>query len=141
MTVTHEQERASNRAQPQAAPVTQPEPKSSGISKPGSDGRTGMFVRLSSDDRERAKYWSGRHGFASVTDYVTEAVLEKIQRENLDYDLPTLEIARLNQLVDELKALSTNQANLERVITQGFDSIISLTRGDTYLLDPEDGEL
>jgi hypothetical protein len=101
-----------------------------------------MFVRLSSnDDKERAKYWATKHGFASVNDYVAEAVVEKIQRENLDYDLPTLEIARLNQLVDELKALSTNQANLERVITQGFDSIVSLTRGDSYLLDPEDGEL
>ena len=100
-----------------------------------------MFVRLSSNDKERAKYWSDKHGLASVNDYVTEAVIEKIQRENLDYDLPTLEIARLNQLVDELKALSTNQANLERVITQGFDSLLGLGRGDTYLLDHEDGEL
>ena len=100
-----------------------------------------MFVRLSSNDKERAKYWADKHGFGSVNDYVTEAVVEKIQRENQDYDLPTLEIARLNQLVDELKALSTNQANLERVITQGFDSLLGLTRGDAYLLDPEDGEL
>ena len=102
---------------------------------------TGVFVRLSPDDKERAAYWADKRGFSSVSEYVAEAVVEKIRRENLDYDLPTLEIARLNQVVDELKALSTNSANLERVVTQGFDSLIGLTRGDNYLLDGEDGEL
>ena len=63
------------------------------------------------------------------------------RRENLDYDLPTLEIARLNELVDQVAALAKNSANLERVVTTGFDSLIGLTRGDNYLLDDEDGEL
>ena len=108
---------------------------------PASSRRPGMFVRISPDDKQRVQYWADKRGYPSASMYAAEAVVEKIQRENLDYDLPTLEIARLNQLVDEVKALSTNQANLERVITQGFDSIIGLTRGDNYLLDDEDGEL
>lgn len=104
--------------------------------------RVGVFVRISETDRHRAEYWAEKHGFNSFTEYVSEAVDEKIRRENGDYDLPTLEIARVNQLTDEIKALSTNVANLERVVVQGFDSIIGLTRGDdNYLLDDEDGEL
>ncbi|KOT47137.1 membrane protein [Streptomyces rimosus subsp. rimosus] len=100
-----------------------------------------MFVRLSSDDKQRAEYWADKRGFSSVNEYVAEAVAEKIRRENLDYDLPTLEIARLNELVDHVAALAKNSANLERVVTAGFDSLIGLTRGDNYLLDEEDGEL
>lgn len=115
------------------------EPKAG--SSVGTGGRSGIFVRLSDDDKQRARYWADKRGFSSVGEYISEAVAEKIRRENLDYDLPTLEIARLNQLVDEMKANSTNLANLERVITQGFDSLIGLTRGDNYLLDEEDGEL
>ncbi|WP_284982336.1 hypothetical protein [Arthrobacter sp. efr-133-TYG-118] len=105
------------------------------------DKRERAVLRLGRDMKQRAEYWAQKRGYSSVNEYMADAVDEKIRRENLDYDLPTLEIARLNQLVDEVKALSTNQANLERVITAGFDSLISLTRGDSnYLLD-EDGEL
>lgn len=105
------------------------------------DKRTGMFVRLSGDDKMHAQYWADRRGFPSVNEYVAEAVIEKIRRENQDYELPTLEIARLNQLVDEQKALSSNVANLERVLTSGLDSLLNMTRGSNYLLDEEDGEL
>lgn len=100
--------------------------------------RERTVVRLHQDTKQRAVYWAERRGFSSLNEYITEAVEEQIRRENRDYDLPTLEIARLNQLVDEIKALSTNQANLERVITMGFESLIGLTRGDSnYLLDDE----
>ncbi|MGH3977087.1 MAG: hypothetical protein ACRDS9_27795 [Pseudonocardiaceae bacterium] len=98
------------------------------------------MLRLDPDLRQRLEYWSSRHGI-SMNEYATEAVEAAIRRENGDYDLPTLEIARLNQLVDEMRALSTNSANLERVVVRGFESLIGLTRGDNYLLDPEDGEL
>ena len=105
------------------------------------DRRERAVLRLHPDVKQRAEYWAERRGYRSVNEYMAEAVDEKIRRENLDYDLPTLEIARINQLVDEMKALSTNAANLERVVTQGFDSLIGLTRGDNYLLDAEEGEL
>lgn len=105
------------------------------------DRRERAVLRLHPDLKQRVEYWAQKRGYSSANEYMADAVDEKIRRENLDYDLPTLEIARLNQVVDELKALSTNQANLERVITAGFDSLLSLTRGDNYLLDAEDGEL
>ncbi|CAL9593809.1 hypothetical protein SUDANB120_05301 [Streptomyces sp. enrichment culture] len=122
-------------------PVRGARKKPSGGTQASSGGRQGMFVRLSSDEKQRAEYWADKRGFSSVSEYVAEAVVEKIRRENLDYDLPTLEIARLNELVDQVAALAKNSANLERVVTTGFDSLIGLTRGDNYLLDEEDGEL
>lgn len=104
------------------------------------DARVRVPVRVNKDTKARAEYWSDRHD-VSVNEYVAEALEEKIRRENHDYDLPNLEIARLNQLVDELKANSTNLANLEQVVTRGFDSLLGLVRGSNYLLDDEDGEL
>ena len=62
--------------------------------------------------------------------------------ENEDYDLPTLETRRLNQIVDALTTLSHNVQSLESVTTSGFDSLLGLTRGDNYLLETdEDGEI
>ncbi|WP_200811444.1 hypothetical protein [Plantibacter flavus] len=92
------------------------------------------------DTFQRVTYWASKREL-SENEYLVEAIEEKIARENGDYDLPTLEIARLNQLVDELGALSRNTANLERVVTGGFDSLLGLTRGDSYLLDAEAGDL
>lgn len=102
--------------------------------------RVGSMVRFHPDTKQRGEYWAAKNGI-SFNEYVSEAVEEKIRRENLDYELPTLEIARLNQLIDEMKALSTNQGNLERILIKGLDSLLGLARGDNnYLLD-EDGEL
>lgn len=119
-----------------------PDRPTGGQGQSQNQARERTVVRLHPDTKQRVGYWSKRRGFDSANEYIVEAIEEKIRRENLDYDLPTLEIARLNQVVDEMKANSTNLANLERVVTQGFDSLIGLTRGDNnYLSDDEDGEL
>ncbi|MGY4541343.1 putative DNA-binding protein [Arthrobacter sp. UYNi723] len=102
--------------------------------------RVRVALRLHPDTNERAKYWADKANI-SANEYMVEAVEEKIRRENGDYDLPTLEIARLNQLIDQMTSLSTNVGNLERVTVTGFDSLMGLTRGDNYLLDAEDGEI
>jgi hypothetical protein len=104
------------------------------------DTRVRIAVRLRKDTDQRARYWADKANI-SVNEYVSEAVEEKIRRENGDYDLPTLEQARLNQLIDQMASLSTNVANLESVTTKGFDALMGLTRGDNYLLDPEEGEI
>ncbi|MCB5280350.1 hypothetical protein BJQ89_00072 [Arthrobacter sp. ES1] len=104
------------------------------------DARVRVAVRLRQDTDQRARYWADKANI-SVNEYISEAVEEKIRRENGDYDLPTLEIARLNQVIDQMASLSTNVANLETVTINGFDSLMGLTRGDNYLLDDEDGEI
>lgn len=97
-------------------------------------------VRLHPDTAQRVTYWSKKREL-SENEYIVLAVEEKIARENGDYELPTLEQYRMNQLIDEIRALSANSANLERVVVSGFDSLVGLTRGDSYLLDEENGEL
>lgn len=104
------------------------------------DSRERVVFRVQSDQKQRIAYWADRHE-QKIQEYVEEAVAQKIERENGDYDLPTLEIARLNQIADETKALAMTVANLERSFTSAMDSLLGMARGDnTYLLD-EDGEL
>ncbi|MFJ2662619.1 hypothetical protein [Arthrobacter koreensis] len=119
---------------PVGSPPTPPVLMSAGAA------RVRVPVRLHPDTKERAKYWAAKAN-VSVNEYMAEAVEEKIRRENGDYDLPTLEIARLGQLIDELRSLSVNTANLEVSVMQMFDSLMGLTRGDNYLLDAENGEI
>ena len=108
-------------------------------STPGAT-RSRKTIRLHPDTAQRVDYWANRHGI-NENEYLVLAIEEKISRENGDYDLPTLELHRLNQLIDETKSLSINVANLESVVTSGFDSLLGLTRGDSYLMDEESGEL
>lgn len=105
-----------------------------------SSARVRVPLRVHPDTKERAAYWASKANI-SVNEYMAMAVEEKVRRENGDYDLPTLEIARLNQLIDQMGSLATNVGNLERVTLTGFDSLMGLTRGDNYLLDEEDGEI
>ena len=86
------------------------------------------------------EYWSEKHS-VSVSQYLKDALDSAIAYENQDYPLPTLEQARLNQLIDHIGALESNFKSLESVVTSGFDSLLSLTRGDNYLLEHEDGEI
>ena len=99
-----------------------------------------VTVRLNSDTRQRLGYWADKRK-VSLNDYLLDAINAAIGRENGDYDLPTLEQNRLNQMLDEMRANTSNLSNLERIIVAGFDSLLGLTRGDNYLLDNETGEL
>jgi hypothetical protein len=96
-----------------------------------------MTVRLDSAEYETVRFWSSKIGI-SENDFVREAIALKIRHANGDYDLPTAEIQRLNQLIDLIGSLSSNISNLEDVTVSGFQSLISLTRGDNYLLDNDD---
>ena len=94
------------------------------------------------DDKtyEHVKYWAEKKQI-SVNELLREAINAYIANANKDYDLPALEIQRLNQLIDGLQVLSSNISSLEKVTVSGFDSLISLTRGDNYLLDNDDGDI
>lgn len=94
-------------------------------------------LRLPPDLSQQVKYWAKKKGM-SVNDYLLNCIYCYINRENGDYDLPTLEIARLNQLIDYIQSLSENVKSLESVVTDGFGGLMNLVAGDSYLLD-EDG--
>lgn len=99
-----------------------------------------VSVTLESDDYERLCYWADKKGI-SINEYLLEAIKLSIRHENKDYDLPSMEINRLNQLIDIITVLSSDVHSLEQVTISGFDSLLGLTRGDNYLLEEEDGEL
>lgn len=123
--------------------TTTPSNDTSGTAGRPEPKRIRRAIRLHPDTDARAKYWADREGL-SVNEYMAEAVEEKIARQNGDYDLPTLEIQRQNQLIDEMRASSQNIANLERVVLHMANSITGLARGDNYLSDvieAETGEL
>lgn len=109
---------------------------------PKTDQSKRVTAVLNEDDYQRLVYWAKRREM-SVNDYIRYALELAIRRENKDFDLPTLEAARLNQLVDNMSVLSLNVANLERTMTSGLDALLRMTRGENYLadLDAEGGEV
>lgn len=95
---------------------------------------------LSDETFQRLQYWAKKKE-CSINEYLQDAVELAIKFENRDYDLPILEIARLNQLVDSMTVLSSNIKSIENVVVSGFDSLLGLTKGNNYLLESEDGEI
>ena len=104
-------------------------------------GAKAFSLRLHPETYERVKFWADRNGSVSMNEWIVESIEQRIARANGDYDLPTAEIARLNQLIDAYNALADTVANLEKVVLAMSESITGLARGDSYLLDAEDGEL
>ena len=93
-----------------------------------------MTLRIDKDTHERLKYWATKKGM-TINSYAALAIENAIKYENKDYDLPTAEQQRLNQLIDLITSLSSNVSSLEDIVISGFESLISLTRGDSYLME------
>lgn len=99
-----------------------------------------LTLRLTDTDYERLSYWADKQG-VSINEFVPMVVDRWIAIENGNYNLPTLEQARLNQLIDVVLGMSNNMQSLESVVINGFDSLLKLTKGDNYLLEHQDGEI
>lgn len=87
---------------------------------------------------EQLVYWSDKKGI-SINQYLYDALDHAIAWENQDYPLPTIEAARLAQLVDVVAGLQSDIENIHKVVDSGFESLLTLTKGDNYLLDPVNG--
>lgn len=97
-------------------------------------------VRLDPTLAETVTYWAKKHG-QTRQEYLLDAIHRQIAWENQDYDLPTMEQYRLNQVVDGYTELAVRITNLQTAVTTGLDQIVGLARGSNYLLNEEDGEL
>lgn len=73
-----------------------------------------------------------------MSELISVMLHQYIDIQNGNYQLPTLEAQRLNQLIDGMAVMSRNMQSLEQVVTSGFDSLIGLTRGDNYLYEESD---
>lgn len=99
-----------------------------------------LTIRLTDMDFERLSYWADKEK-VSINEFIPMILDRWVEIENGDYRLPTLEQARLNQLIDVILGMSNNMQSLESVVIHGFDSLLKLTKGDNYLLEHQDGEI
>lgn len=93
-----------------------------------------MNLRLTDYEYERFNYWASEEG-CSCSEFVVKLLDMWIDLKNGNYNLETLEVKRLNQLIEAMNVLADSQKSLENVVITGFDSLLSLTKGDDYLLD------
>lgn len=70
-----------------------------------------------------------------VTDYIRDALLLQIKRDNKDYDLPSLEAHRLNQIIDTLEMVSANMSCLQDIVQSNFVNLMTVMDGANYLMD------
>ena len=78
----------------------------------------------------------------SMNSWVVDAILLKIRHNNGDFDVPSLLVNRINELIDSNASLATSVGNMQLVVTRGIDSLTSLARRDnSYLSDDVDSDL
>lgn len=87
-------------------------------------------VRFSNDFYDNVKS-NAQMKNMSINDYIRDALYRQMQRDTR----PTLEIERLNQLIDSVDGMAANLSCLERIVNDSFDNLINITMGDNYLLN------
>lgn len=104
------------------------------------DNKFRIRTSFEEDVYKQIEYWSQKVSGGSKNRFVEDAIKYYVGHLNGNYDLPTAEVARLNQLIDAMVVLSSNVQSLSDITISGFDSLLGLTRGDNYLLE-EDGDI
>lgn len=99
-----------------------------------------MSLRLTELEHQRLTHYAEKWGM-SKTELLLDGVDHYIKWVNSDYDLPTAETARLNQLIDAVDRLSVNAQNTEKTMVSGFNTILGLSKGENMFSEPEEGEL
>lgn len=96
------------------------------------ESRKRITTRIDNDLYEKLEYFAKKNG-VSVSEYIENSIEHMIKWENSDYDLPRAEITRLNQLIESIAKLDLSVQGLTEITVTGFDGILSISRGDSYL--------
>lgn len=88
-----------------------------------------VYPRFTEEDYQRIRYWAEHEGLKPAQ-FVVEATLHYIDEMNGNYDLPKLEIQRLNQLVDTTSSLTVAIEALVDVCSNGFSTMQQLATGE-----------
>lgn len=99
-----------------------------------------MSLRLTEDEYDKLTHYSEKWAITK-TELLLNSFEHYVRWVNSDYDLPTAEIARLNQLIDANNKLVINLTNLEKTTISGFSAIAGFNSGENYLMNDEKGEL
>ncbi len=105
--------------------------------KPKDDSKR-VTATVDAKTYERLQFWADQKDI-SINQFLNDAIDLAIDYENKRFPMSTLEMARMDQMIDCMNSLTSNVNSLEKVITSGFESLLGLTRGDNYLLDYDEG--
>ena len=101
---------------------------------------TRVTATVDKDVFQKLQYIADKKGI-SMSDLLRDAIDLKIRYENEDYyPLAKIEAERINQLYEHILVLSSNIKNLELVTTNGFASLLDVTKGDDYLYEGDVGD-
>ena len=101
---------------------------------------TRVTATIPDEMHKQLLFYAAKKGI-SINQYLYDALEHAIAWENQDYPLSTIETARLAQLVDIVSGVKSDVENIHKVIDSGFNSLLTLTKGDNYLLDGSEDDV
>jgi hypothetical protein len=101
------------------------------------DDTVRVTLRMPREVHEKLKYWADKKEY-SVNDFVPMLVDYYAAIQYGDYELPSLEAQRVNQLIELVGVLHKDVQALQGLIIDGFNNLLKLTHGDNYLLEAQE---
>ena len=88
-----------------------------------------MTLRFPEEAMRQAESWAQLHQ-VSMNDWITDAVYLKLSHENGHYNVPDLMTARMNQMLAGQEANTRQLQNVENLVMQLFQTILSIENGE-----------
>lgn len=102
-----------------------------------SNGTVRVTLRLPAEDYDKLTALA-EHNKLSINKFVSD-IIDFYQLTHYgNYELPSLEIQRLNQIVERLDRLELSHKTLTKIVVDSFSDLLKLTHGDNYLLEAEE---
>ena len=104
------------------------------------DGLKRVYSRISETDYEKMMLWADKRG-QSASEFVEDAILERMARLSGDFDAPTLTVQRLGQLTEAVQMLITSNESIRDEMSQGFASLLGVMTFGDYVSEEIDAEV
>lgn len=104
-----------------------------GAGKPKVDRTVTMSFRVNTKVEQQLHYWADKREL-TLTEYITDAIREKIARENGDFDLPNIMVGRIAELVDSNNTMAVSFANMEKSFSSMMEFIAVMSRDPKYMI-------
>lgn len=95
-----------------------------------------MELRIDPDLYERFNHFAEVQG-ESRNQLMQDAMEWYMKYVYQDYDLPTAEVTRLNQLIDSIENMRESVGQMRNTMQNGFRSVLGVMRGSSYLESDE----
>lgn len=95
-----------------------------------------MELRIDDELYDQFKHFAEKQG-TSVNQCMQDAMSWYMKYVYRDYDLPTAETVRLNQICEAVEGLQAIVANNTEQTKLGFKSVLGVMRGSSYLESDE----